>query len=90
MTRGGPPVAHTGGSLRFHFPAGYGALMADDELSFAEKVRTIGVVGLSSSPKQKRTVDDHGTHNVVVTEHSSKDDRVDVTVTPPTVHRTRS
>lgn len=62
----------------------------DRELTFAEKIRTIGVVGLSSSPKVKRTVDDHGTHNVVVTEHNTSDDRVDVTVTPPTVHRTRS
>jgi hypothetical protein len=61
-----------------------------EELSFAEKIRTIGVVGLSGSPRRKSTVDEHGTHNVVVTEHATKDDRVDVTVTAPTVHKTRS
>lgn len=60
-----------------------------DELSFAEKIRTIGVVGLSSSPKVKQTVDEHGTHDVVVTEHNTKDDRVDVTVRPPTYHHGR-
>lgn len=64
--------------------------MAERELTFAEKIRTLGVVGLSSSPKVKRTVDEHGTHDVVVTEHRTKDDRVDVTVTPPTAHKTRS
>lgn len=61
-----------------------------DELSFAEKVRSIGVVGLSNAPRVKRTVDDHGTHTVTVTEHNTKDDRVDVTVAPSTVHKTRS
>lgn len=62
----------------------------DRKLTFAEKIRTIGVVGLSGSAKVKRTVDEHGTHDVVVTEHRTADDRVDVTVKPPTVHHTRS
>lgn len=60
------------------------------ELSFAEKVRTLGVVGLSSSPRTKVRVDDHGSHEVVVTEHNTRDDRVDVTVRPPSYDKARS
>lgn len=62
--------------------------MADD-LPFAEKIKTIGVMGLSSAPRKQSRVDDHGTHRVVVTEHR-ENDRVDVTVKPPTAHRARS
>lgn len=64
--------------------------MPEPELSFAEKVRTIGVVGMSNAPRTKVTVDEHGTHDVVVTEHNTSDDRVDVTVRPATAHRVRS
>jgi hypothetical protein len=62
--------------------------VAEQEMTFAEKIRTIGVVGLSSSPRTKTRVDDHGTHSVEVTEHVS--DRVDVTVKPGTTHKGRS
>ena len=59
-------------------------------MSFRDKVRTIGVVGLSSSPRKQTRVDDHGTHTVEVTEHNTADDRVDVTVKPGTTHKGRS
>lgn len=65
-------------------------MLVPEEMSFAEKVRTIGVVGLSSAPRVQSRVDDHGTHKVVVTEHNTKDDRVDVTVMPGTSHKSRS
>lgn len=64
--------------------------VATEETSFRDKIRTIGVVGLSSSPRTKSRVDDHGTHEVVVTEHATKDERVDVTVRPPTTKKSRS
>lgn len=64
--------------------------VADEQLSFRDKVRTIGVVGLSNAPRTKVTVDDHGTHEVAVTEHNTSDDRVDVTVRPATAHMVRS
>lgn len=56
--------------------------------AFKEKIRSIGVVGLSSAPTSKSRVDDHGTHEVLVTE--SAGDRVDVAVRPPTYHKGRS
>ena len=56
-------------------------------MTFAEKVRTLGVVGLSSSPRTQSRVDDHGTHEVVTTEHNTTDDRVDVVVRSPTTHK---
>jgi hypothetical protein len=58
-----------------------------EEMSFAEKIKTLNI-GIPSHRGPKKTTDDHGTHRVTVTEHWN--DRVDVTVKPPTVHRTRS
>lgn len=60
--------------------------VTDDQLSFRDKVRSIGVLG--RAPASRSRVDDHGTHEVVVTEH--RGDRVDVTVRPPTTHKARS
>ncbi len=58
-----------------------------DDISFAEKLRSINF-GSSSRRGVKKTTDEHGTHDVTVTEHWN--DRVDVTVKPPTMHKTRS
>lgn len=51
------------------------------ELTFAEKIRTLHIGG--RAPAKQTRVDDHGTHRVAVTEHRTND-RVDVTVMPPT------
>lgn len=56
--------------------------MADEPLTFAEKIRTLHIGG--RAPKQQTRIDDHGTHRVAVTEYARKDDRVDVTVLAPT------
>lgn len=58
-----------------------------EEMSFKDKIKTLNI-GIPSKRGPKKTTDDHGSHSVTVTEHWS--DRVDVTVTPPTVHKTRS
>lgn len=55
-----------------------------EELSFAEKIKTLNI-GVPSKRAPKTRVDDHGTHTVEVTEHWN--DRVDVTVKPPTFHK---
>lgn len=56
--------------------------MADAPLTFAEKIKTLHFGG--QAPKRQTRIDDHGTHKIAVTEHASKDDRVDVTVLAPT------
>lgn len=63
-------------------------VLVADQMSFRDKIRTIGVMGLSNAPSQKVRVDDHGSHEVAVTEHA-KGDRVDVTVRPATKHKGR-
>lgn len=61
----------------------YAPGMADETLTFAEKIKTLHIGGIA--PKTKTRIDDHGTHRVAVTEHNSKDDRVDVKVIPGAV-----
>lgn len=57
--------------------------MGNEDIPFKEKIKTIGVLKPSRKSMSKTNVDDHGTHRVEVKEHWN--DRVDVTVKPPTV-----